>query len=238
MVHFGYFRKGIDGRWNISDGNSRKIDKIMILKDVFHRMFNESGLLEKEEIKIAPDIIVLDDTEKFHDANGNALDIEVRGARKSDQCYFKVKDVSEGFGMPKLYDTLIDKRSGYEEGIHYVYLYVQNEKSGENGKRTLYLKYCGIIRVLFASTTKLSQSFLSWATDTLFISQMGLIEDKIYLTSSLLGIPIETVKEILKKSVTPIACIYMFTIGTVLDLKNLLKYLIYMMENCWFQSMA
>ena len=49
-----------------------------------------------------PDIIELDDDEKFRDDEGNVLEIETRGERTYDGIHFRVKDVSSGFGIENL----------------------------------------------------------------------------------------------------------------------------------------
>ena len=64
----------------------------------------------------------LDDEEKFHDNEGNVVEIETRGEREHDKVYFLAKDVAMAFEMPKLMDTLTDKRrDGYKNNIHYQY---------------------------------------------------------------------------------------------------------------------
>ena len=74
---------------------------------------------EKVEQEKAPDIIELDDDEKFHDDEGNVLEIETRGERTYDGIYFRVKDVSSGFGIERLKDTLVNPNSGYTRNIDY-----------------------------------------------------------------------------------------------------------------------
>ena len=78
----------------------------------------------------------------FKDDNNNILDIEVRGTREHNKCYFKVKDVMKGFDMPSLINTLTDKRrlDGYLEEEHYKYFTIQQNKKT---KKELYLTYMG-----------------------------------------------------------------------------------------------
>jgi hypothetical protein len=59
-------------------------------------------------------LIHLEENEMFFDNDGNTIDIEVRGEREFDKCYFRVKDIMDGFGLKKLHSTITDKRSdGY-----------------------------------------------------------------------------------------------------------------------------
>ena len=55
----------------------------------------------------APHILELENEEKFKDKDGNIIEIEVRGKREYNKCYFKVKDISIGFEMPNLYISII-----------------------------------------------------------------------------------------------------------------------------------
>ena len=50
----------------------------------------------------APEILELTNEEKFKDTNGNIIEIEVRGERKYNNCYFKVRDVMDKIDMPNL----------------------------------------------------------------------------------------------------------------------------------------
>jgi len=48
-------------------------------------------------------------SEKLKDNVGKIVEIEVRGTRDHDNCYFKVYDVARGFGMKKLHNIIIRK---------------------------------------------------------------------------------------------------------------------------------
>ena len=67
----------------------------------------------------APDIIDFDDDEKFHDDEGNVLEIETRGEREHDGIYFRVKDVAKAFGIESLKDVLLHKNKGYTRNVDY-----------------------------------------------------------------------------------------------------------------------
>ena len=56
---------------------------------------------------------------KFYDDGGNKLEIETRGIRKCDSVYFKMKDISEGFGLDKLRKSLVNTK--YKENKDYIY---------------------------------------------------------------------------------------------------------------------
>ena len=67
----------------------------------------------------APDMIELDEDEKFHDDEGNIIEIETRGERTYDGIYFRVKDVSSGFGLESLKIVLTKPDSGYKRNVDY-----------------------------------------------------------------------------------------------------------------------
>jgi hypothetical protein len=103
----------------------------------------------------APDIIDLDDDEKFHDDEGNVLEIETRGERTYDGIYFRVKDVSSGFGIERLKDTLVNPNSGYTRNIDYKAFacseainYGCKTTSTASAKTYLFPTYQGLLRVL------------------------------------------------------------------------------------------
>uniref|UniRef100_A0A6C0LTG8 Bro-N domain-containing protein n=1 Tax=viral metagenome TaxID=1070528 RepID=A0A6C0LTG8_9ZZZZ len=213
------FARLINDKWIISDGKSKKFDKLFIHKKWFDENHVDN---HKESIKISPNIVHLDDYEKFVGNDGNLVEIEVRGEREYNKCYFKVKDIIDGFGLKKLHTTIIDHRyNGYMENIHYKYFY--SEKSAIGGKNTikkLYLTYKGLLRVLFASHKNTADKFLTWATETLFVAQMGTINQKNKLISNLLGVSVEAVKAVFNKTTHKIPCIYLFSIGIVKKLRK------------------
>lgn len=115
-----------NGKWKRSDGKSAKFDKVFIRKDFLgnipelNREDNEV-IVDENGVQEAPEIIDLDNEEKFKDDEGNIIEIETRGERHHDKIYFKVKDVSEQFEVNNLYTTLIDVRKKYCEEKDYKY---------------------------------------------------------------------------------------------------------------------
>ena len=61
------------------------------------------------------------------DDDKNILEIEVRGKRLPKECYFRVKDVMEGFEMPNLNTTIIREDRGYEYDKDYKYFNVKKK---------------------------------------------------------------------------------------------------------------
>ena len=168
------------------------------------------------EIPPAPEILELNDEEKFKDKDGNILEIEVRGERHCKKCYFKVKDVSNGFKITRLQDTLYHKESNYLIDIHYKYF---NVKIHDNLvintiKKEMYLTYNGILKVLFSSKSGNAENFQEWASEKLFIIQIGSEDDKLELVKTIFGgASVRAIKETFKTCSDKTPCIYLYIIG-------------------------
>ena len=175
----------------------------------------------KYEYENAPEILYLEDDEKFHDDEGNMYEIETRGIKKYDKIYFKVGDIEKCFEMKRLRDTITDERKdGYIENKHYVYFIVNNPGLGARPDIKLFLTYTGLLRVLFVSQSTKVDKFVSWASETLFTVQMGSDEQKDELIGDIKKIPIKTIKAIFDKSAESLPCIYLFKLGAVSALRE------------------
>jgi hypothetical protein len=147
----------------------------------------------------------LEDEEKFHDTDGNILEIETRGERDVDKIFFRVRDVMKRFDMPKLDIVLLRNDRGYERGLHFKtfhrfndqinYLCIKSFKSFKREK-SLFLTYTGLLRVLFVSRNKNAETFTIWATQKLFTMQMGSKEAKEILGTEVLNIKIENYRAV------------------------------------------
>jgi hypothetical protein len=129
-----------------------KLNNTIIIKNEIKQENDDIKIENLYDIPPAPEVLELADNEKFTDSNGNILNIEVRGERNHLKCYFKVKDVSKEFNMPKLRDTLIDKSSSYEENIDYFYFMIEKTINNYNKlrvKKELFLTFEGLMRILF-----------------------------------------------------------------------------------------
>lgn len=133
-----FAKKNNENNWIKTNGKSIKHDKILIKKDYLINIpeLNESNddIKTDDGIQKAPNVIILDDSEKFKDDSGNIIEIETRGTRNCNDIYFKVKDVSIGFEMPSLYKVLIDSRNQYEHIKDYEYFMCKNVGSNEKKK--------------------------------------------------------------------------------------------------------
>ncbi|AFX93237.1 hypothetical protein CE11_01212 [Megavirus courdo11] len=237
--------------WIKSSDKSCKYDKIIIKSDYVEKNIfpkesdsddedndnndndNDSEEEEDNEITIAPGIIKLTKKEKMKDNSGNIIEIEVRGTRDHDNCYFRVSDVAVGFGMKDLHATIIHTNRGYKDVIHYRYFYIDKNtgndqknkkvKSKKPLSKKLFLTYQGLLKVLFVSRNKTVGNFLNWATKTLFTAHLGTQDQKNELSSKLMGISANIVKEVFSTTSSTLPTIYLFSIGKVKDLRATLK---------------
>jgi hypothetical protein len=222
-----YFR--FDGcEWINTDGKSRKYDKVFVNKTVIENIkeLNGDDVTDDDGIEMAPDIIELEDHEKFQDTDGNILNIETRGVREDDKIYFKVKDVEKAFGIKRL-DIILtqiqkDKTNSYINNIDYKYFNckIVSQITKNQIRKTLFLTYEGIIRVLYLSRTVKAKHFIKWVTKTLFTVQLGTVEQKKELFNKSLGCDIDTSRKIIKTNNNKLSAIYLLTLGYVRDFRD------------------
>jgi hypothetical protein len=227
------YARNKDDKWTFSDGKSFKFDKIFFCKSFVDKIAElkqtEEIITDINNISKAPTIIILNHNEKFTDNDGNIIEIETRGERIVDKIYFKVKDLSDGFMMPHLQNDIIKIHTSYENDRDYKYFICEKKEKNTSvlkktskhttTKKELFLTYEGMLRVLFVSKCGRANKFIKWATEKLFTIQMGTNEQKLKLRDTL-GVLPEAVKEVCKKSTSPISCIYLFTLGTIASLRK------------------
>ena len=179
---------------------------------------NEEGGYEYPQ---APNLLILDDEEKFRDSDGRVAEIETRGERTSKGVYFSAKDVSVVFGMPELVNTILRKGTSYLIDIHYkTFIHVDLDRNQAKPIKQLFLTYKGMLKVLFNSRTGRADKFVDWATDTLFTHQMGSWEEKEELSSKLLGCDVKDVRTALKPYSAKLSSVYCFSLGTGESLRD------------------
>ena len=216
---FGYIK---DDKWIKSTKTYQKAK--LLIKDEWS-VKNVPKLMDEPNTDLykydeAPDILELSSEEKFKDPNGNIVEIEVRGERKHNNCYFKVRDVMEKFEMPNLHKALLDKNTLYEKDIHYKTFIVNTiyKVDTPSSKTYMYLTYNGILKVLFSSRSGNAEAFQSWATEKLFAVHLGEQENKDELASELLGVNAKTIKNVFKTNSSKTPVVYLYLIGNANEL--------------------
>ena len=216
---FGYIK---DNKWIKSTKTYQKakllIKEEWVFKNVpkFMNEVNKDAYQHEE----APEILELTNEEKFKDINGKIIEIEVRGERKCNNCYFKVKDISNVFEMPNLQKVLSGNDNTYDKDLDYkcfTVISVRNNNCNV-GKNYLYLTYEGMIKLLYISRNNNAKVFRNWATEKLFTVHLGNQEDKEILSSELLGVNAKTIKDVFKINSSKTPCVYLYLIGNAKEL--------------------
>jgi hypothetical protein len=230
------FARQIDGKWVISDGRSVKFDKVFFIQEFIETIpeLNKKSnkeIVDDNGITKAPNIIYLKDDEKFKDDDGNVIEIETRGERDVNTAYFKVKDVMDGFNMLYLNDSLNDKNGSYEYEKDYKYFICNLEENSRQKaskktdtnltiKKELFLTYRGMLRCLFVSRNNKTDNFISWATKTLFVAQLGTTEQKDELVSKIKGVSYSAIQELFSINARDLPCIYLTAFNKVKNLRK------------------
>ena len=204
-----------ENKWKESDKTKPSPKAKLFIKEIWSRKnmpkFNEELKNEYEE---APVKLILKDEEKFRDVNNNILKIEVRGERDCEKCYFKAKDISKEFNILKFESNTISANSGYSENKHYK-IFSTRKTACPTGKitskKTMYLTYWGLTRLLFVNKNDNCEHFQKWAIKNLFTIQMGKQEDKQILSHKLLGTSINAVSQTLKIASSAVPAVYLLT---------------------------
>lgn len=76
------------------------------------------------------------------------------------------------------------------------------------------------MRVLFTSRSGCANNFIKWATETLFVAQMGTAPQKEKLVSKILGVNAKVIKEVFNTECNTMPCVYLFTLNTVKELRE------------------
>jgi hypothetical protein len=192
-----------------------KQEKEDIKQDI--QVYDSERKEDQEVIENAPPLLELEDEEKFHDTDGNIIEIETRGEKERNKIYFKVKDVSKSFHMKRLQDIILNNNSNYKINKHYKH-FIQNDPKNYGDttiKKRLYLTYKGLLRVLFASNAERAEKFQDWAEEKLFTIQMGTKEAKEVLGTEILNIKIENYRAVFGKYAQGFPCIYLLSLGKV-----------------------
>lgn len=97
-----------------------------------------------------PKLLLLNDNEKLKNISGKIIEIEIRGERKHNECYFKVKDISIGLDIPNLQVVININTETYIKNIHYKTFNVINERNNKN-KIYIFLTFAGFQKLINVS---------------------------------------------------------------------------------------
>ena len=198
----------------------------------------ESDYDNIEEIEEVPAILDFEDSERFKDCDGNIFEIETRGERNKNKIYFKVKDVMKAFDISNLNQIIVNSGQ-YKLDTHYKIFVIHirqinsfididrhkslHNKSSKNRifKKEQFLTYKGLLKVIFTFNSNKIEAFQDWIEERLFSLQLGSLEEKIELGTSILGITSQTYKDVFETYTSKFPCIYLLSLGKAEKIKNM-----------------
>ena len=109
-------------------------------------------------------------------------------------------------------------------GEHYTYFFIHEAAvvgpSTLVNRKYMFLTYLGIVKFIFSSRNMNADRFQKWAITLLFAHQMGTPEQRVVAGASLTGRSVEDVRNFLELSANDMEVIYLFSLGTVGELRN------------------
>lgn len=178
------------------------------------------------DLEPAPPLLELEEHEKFRDAKGQVVNIEVRGKRDVDKIWFRARDVETMIEMTDITVTLSNNESTFLRTDDYEYFIpletkIPCELSNKTTRRkTVFLTYQGLLRLLFVRRHPIARQFQKWAARILFTHAHGSMEQKEDLGADLMGVRIETLREVLNCSVDDFPCVYLFGLGSAANVRD------------------
>lgn len=182
---------------------------------------DDTPLEDNQDIVNAPPKITFTDRELFRGNNNKPIDIETRGCREKEGCYFLASDASVGFKIPALCDTLLNTKNGYFRGMHYEYFDVPDNNSKHSKmqyNRELFVTFMGLMRVIHITVPEIVGAYTNWTDDVLFCKKP--LRHKPVVASKSLGASFQIVFDVFSRSSTPIPGIYIIYLGKVVDLRK------------------
>jgi len=205
------FGSNVKTGWRVSTRENCKA-KLLITKSWLDEYLRSSVLNQKlateiqsevemimSNIRDAPPMLDLTESEKFKDHKGHILEIEVRGERDEEESFFRAKDVARCFNDIRCQDVILNCHSSFYENNDYIFFYRPiNDGTVENSlnkNKEMFLTYFGMLRYLFVSRNPNAKAFQKWASKILFAMQMGTIEQKQSLGAELFGVSPEIISK-------------------------------------------
>lgn len=205
------FAKQSEGFWVETTATNMKSGKLLVSK-----IWTDE---QTKTLEPLPPLIKLNEKERFRDDDNKIIYVEVRGCRTHEGCYFKAKDIEEGFQMANVKNKIMKLRNGFKENEHFKYFAIKNtNKKGYCVKRTPFLTHKGLLKLLTTSAKGKFKKYLDWISNTLFTIQFGSDEQKTELVSKIKGVPLETVASVFDETTTETPCIYLIRLGRANDL--------------------
>jgi len=169
----------------------------------------------------APEILKLKDEEKFTDDDGNIYEIEIRGERIINNCFFKAFDLETMLEMSSIKGTIQDSRSSFVQGEDYE-IFITTAAAGSDRRRdmlpTIFLTYFGLTRLLFVRRHPIARKFQKWATNIIFVTHLHASKPL-----DIMKYDNKTKYNYWKDVLLTPSVVYLFKLGKIKELRNSLK---------------
>jgi hypothetical protein len=180
--------------------------------------------------KNAPELVILEDREKFRDNDNKVFEVEVRGCREEDKIFFKGLNVQTVFGMTNLVKDIRKEQTNYVEKDDYeIFLLASGGDSPQEASKILALNsknlatfftYNGLLKVIFNSRCGVAYKFRKWATKIIYTAHLGTDEQRVEQALEIAGVNASLVKQVFDTCVTKVPCVYLFYIGAVSKMRK------------------
>ena len=179
----------------------------------------------------APAFLHLEDSEKFIDAAGQLVDIEVRGERHWKKIWFKARDVEKMLELSDISGIVMQSTTSYEYGRDYQTfsligcpenLRASDQKKSGN-QTAMFLSYSGLVRMLITRRHPIAERFQDWAFEKLFTLQHGTQDAKEELAADVLGVTPKALRAVLNTNANTVPAVYLFRLGLAKDLRSTLN---------------
>lgn len=200
-------------KWSLSNSNVDKA-RILIKEEWVHNNLPKfTG--NDYKYKPLPNILKLEDHEKFRDVEGNVHEVEVRGEKTKDGIRFKCKDIARIFEM----DSLKTHVNRMLEKSEYEIFFCSSEKGGN--PFSIYLLPGGLYKIIFSSRSGVAHKFQNWAVNILTTAHIGTPDERINVAADIIGTNADLVRKVLKTCIAEIPCIYLFEVGKLTEMAKL-----------------
>ncbi|KAI8591321.1 hypothetical protein BDZ88DRAFT_470638 [Geranomyces variabilis] len=177
------------------------------------------------DLEDAPEVLSLEEAEKFQNEDGEPQEVETRGVRAANGIFFRANDVSLLVSEHRLWVTnrVTHPNSSFERGPDKDFVSFKvlvNEDGRPRACSRLFLTYRGLVRVMNVSRTPAARRFCDWAAALLQAAQMGSREQRQEAAASILKTPIAKVREALSSFSPKPSGVYLLSLGTVGQLRK------------------
>jgi hypothetical protein len=178
--------------------------------------------------KEAPNILKLEDSEKFKDTEDNLFEVEVRGVREEDKIFFKGKDVETVFNMNNLIRSIHNENNYFKGEDYEIFLLTHEQllvvhgsiKKSQPQRTHVFFTYNGLLKVIFNSRSGIAHKFRKWATKIIYTAHLGTDEQRVEQALNIAGVNASLVKQVFDTCVTKVPCVYLFYIGAVSKMRK------------------